>query len=86
MHQKPSENVRYHVYECLHTPGRYTRETEILHNETTMLPEGNISNGRLRDLSLSSKSSLHRKVAALKMPTVPTSDLSVNPTWTQPLT
>ena len=79
MHQKHSESVGYHVYDCLHTPGTYARETKILHNETTMLLEGKVGNGWLLALTLSSKSSLHRKVVALEMPTIPSSDLSVNP-------
>ena len=80
MHQKYSENIRYHGYECLHTQGAFTRETEILHNEMAMLQESDLSNGQLLALTLSSKYSLHRRVIALEMPTIPSSGLSVNPT------
>ena len=81
MHQKHSENVLYHVYECLHAPGTvHTKETEILHNEMIMMPEDNPTNVQPLALTLSSKHTLHREVVALEMPTIPSSDLSVNPT------
>lgn len=53
---------------------------EILANETTLLPEGDLNNGRLSALTISSKSSLHCKVVALEMSIVPESDLNVNST------
>ena len=81
MHQKHSENVLYHIYECPHTPGTvHTKETEILHNEMIMMPEGNSSNGQPLALALSSKCSLQRKVVTLEVPTIPESDLNMNPT------
>ena len=65
MHQKHSENVRYHIYECLHTPGTvHTKETETLHNEMIMAPERNLSNGEPLALTLSIKSTLNRKIVA----------------------
>ena len=85
MHQSPSQNGWYTVYERLYTPDAvHTKEIpkEILHNEMIMMPEGKLSNGRLLALTLYSKRSLHRKVVALEMPAVPGSDLSVNPTRT----
>ena len=80
MHQKHSQNIRYHIHECLHTPGTvHTKELGTLHNEMIMLPEDNLSNGPLFALTLSSKHTLHREVVALEMPTVPESDPNVNP-------
>ena len=46
---------------------------EILHKKMITMPKGNLSNGPIA-LTLSCKRTLHRKVVALEMPTIPGSD------------